>query len=85
MKIGRVVLAEIVEGARGEGLAGREIAVGVPVEMDQLQRQVPGLGGGLEDLDGLGGHVLARAVAGQDCDASAAGVQKGGSSSCCGC
>src|SRR6185295_4104220 len=39
--------------------------VGVPIELDQLQREVPDLGGGGEDLDGLGGHVLADAVARQ--------------------
>ena len=38
---GRVVVAEIVERPRRDGLAGRQVAVGAPVEMDQLQREAP--------------------------------------------
>ncbi len=51
----------------GEGLAGRQVAVGVPVETDQLQRESQARRG-LEGLPRVGGHVLARAVAGHPRD-----------------
>ena len=61
----RVVLADLGEHRVGQHLAGGEVALGAEVVAGLLELHV-GRGGHLEDLEGLGGHLRADAVAGDD-------------------
>ena len=63
-----VELAELVEAVGGERFAGFEVAVAAPVEIGELELEVLEFGDGLEDLDALGRHFRARAVAADDCN-----------------
>jgi len=57
-----VVLAPALELIRRHGDTGREVVVGAPREVLELDRQREALGRGLQHLHRLHGHVLADAV-----------------------
>ena len=59
----RVVPADLREHRVGQHLAGREVALGAEVVARRLELHRRG---DLEDLEGLGGHLRADAVAGDD-------------------
>ena len=62
-----VVLAHLGQHRVGQHLTGGEVALGAEVVAGLLDLDV-GRDGHLEDLEGLGGHLLADAVAGDDCE-----------------
>ena len=64
----REVVAQVFERAVGQRLAGLEVVIGTPRKVDGLDRQLEGLGGGLEHLHGLGGDVDTDAVTGDHGD-----------------
>ena len=61
----RVVLPDLGEHGVGQHLAGGEVALGAEVVAGLLER---GVGHGLEDLEGLVGHLGSDAVAADDRD-----------------
>jgi hypothetical protein len=67
------VLADLAEHGLGQHLAGGEVALGAEVVAGLLELHAGGRGD-LEHLEGLGGHLLPDAVAGDDGELDRAGV-----------
>ena len=65
--------ADLREHRAGQHLAGREVPLRAEVVAGGLELH-PGGGCRLEDLEGLGGDLLADAVAGDDGELEGAGV-----------
>ena len=69
---GVVVAGEVVESAGRDRDAGRQVVVGAPGKLDELDRKGADSADRLEDLDGFAGHVHTDPVAGDDRDLHAA-------------
>jgi hypothetical protein len=63
-----VEATQVVDGRFGQHLAGAEVAIATEVEVGRLVAEVTHAGGGVEHLDGLGGHLGPGPVSSDDGD-----------------